>query len=31
MCGKLSWWNTDEDENTVETGGSEAGKTTENN
>ncbi len=31
MCGKLSWWNTDEDEKTVDTAGSEAGKTTENN
>jgi len=30
MCGVLSWWNTDEDEKTVETASNEAGKITEN-
>jgi len=31
MCGKLSWWNIDEDEKTVDTAGTEACKKTENN
>jgi len=31
MCGKLSWWSTDEDEKTVDTAVAEAGKSTENN
>ena len=31
MCGKLSWWNIDEDEKTVDTADNETGTTNENN
>jgi len=31
MCGKLSWWETDEDEKKVDTADTEVSKSTANN